>query len=108
MCLSASRHHVSTWIAFCPQHQCVLMDLSGKDCSQQFTHDTINKYCGDEEVFRLKQDPALLQALVPKNAKRSKKEGADTQKSVPAHNRHESSSRTAKRRSQSLKRATKK
>ncbi|MEC7287445.1 MAG: RNA polymerase-associated protein RapA, partial [Verrucomicrobiota bacterium] len=59
----------------------VLVDLSGKDCSQQFTHDTINKYCGDEEVFRLKQDPELLQAIVPEMLSAAEKH-ANTQKLV--------------------------
>lgn len=51
----------------------VLVDLSGKDCSEQFGHEYINKYCGDEEAFRLKQDPALLQALVPEMLRAAKK-----------------------------------
>ncbi|MEC8208848.1 MAG: helicase-related protein, partial [Verrucomicrobiota bacterium] len=59
----------------------VLVDLGGKDCSQQFTHDTINKYCADEEVFRLKQDPALLQTLIPEMLNAAEKY-ADAQRSV--------------------------
>jgi ATP-dependent helicase HepA len=73
------RLHVDRFLPPTPVR--VLVDLSGMDCSQQFTHDTINKLCGDEEVFRLKQDPALLQALVPEML-RSAKKHADTQKSV--------------------------
>jgi ATP-dependent helicase HepA len=73
------RLHVDRFLPPTPVR--VLVDLSGKDCSQQFTHDIINKLCGDEEVFRLKQDPALLQALVPEML-RSAKKHADTQKSV--------------------------
>jgi len=57
------RLHVDRFLPPTPVR--VLVDLSGKDCSEQFGHDYINKYSGDEEAFRLKQDPALLQALVP-------------------------------------------
>ena len=73
------RLHVDRFLPPTPVR--VLVDLSGKDCSQQFTHDTINKYCGDEEVFRLKQDPALLQALVPEMLSAAEKL-ANNQKSV--------------------------
>lgn len=50
----------------------VLVDLNGEDRSDEFAHDFINKYCGDEEAFRLKQDPALLQALVPEMLRAAK------------------------------------
>lgn len=73
------RLHVDRFLPPTPVR--VLVDLSGKDCSQQFTHDTINNFCGDEEAFRLKQDPALLQALVPEMLRAAKKH-ADTKKSV--------------------------
>jgi len=73
------RLHVDRFLPPTPVR--VLVDLSGKDCSQQFAHDTINKFCGDEEAFRLKQDPALLQALVPEMLRAAKKY-ADAQKSV--------------------------
>ncbi|MEC8614206.1 MAG: hypothetical protein VXY17_02210, partial [Verrucomicrobiota bacterium] len=73
------RLHVDRFLPPTPVR--VLVDLSGKDCSQQFTHDTINKYCGDEEVFRLKQDPELLQAIVPEMLSAAEKH-ANTQKSV--------------------------
>jgi ATP-dependent helicase HepA len=73
------RLHVDRFLPPTPVR--VLVDLSGKDCSKQFGHDTINKYCGDEEAFRLKQDPALLQALVPEML-RAAKTHACTQKSV--------------------------
>jgi ATP-dependent helicase HepA len=73
------RLHVDRFLPPTPVR--VLVDLSGKDCSKQFGHETINKYCGDEEAFRLKQDPALLQALVPEML-RAAKTHACTQKSV--------------------------
>ena len=77
--VAPARLHVDRFLPPTPVR--VLVDLSGKDYSQQFTHDTINKYCGDEEVFRLKQDPALLQALVPEMLSAAEKH-ANTQKSV--------------------------
>ena len=73
------RLHVDRFLPPTPVR--VLVDLSGKDCSKQFGHETINKYCGDEEAFRLKQDPALLQALVPEML-RAAKTHACTQKSI--------------------------
>ena len=77
--IAPPRLHVDRFLPPTPVR--VLVDLSGKDCSQQFTHDTINKYCGGEEAFRLKQDPALLQALVPEMLSAAEKY-ANTQKSV--------------------------
>ena len=77
--VAPARLHVDRFLPPTPLR--VLVDLSGKDCSQQFTHDTINKYCGDEEVFRLKQDPELLQAIVPEMLSAAEKH-ANTQKSV--------------------------
>ena len=77
--VAPARLHVDRFLPPTPVR--VLVDPSGKDCSQQFTHDTINKYCGDEEVFRLKQDPELLQAIVPEMLCAAEKH-ATTQKSV--------------------------
>ncbi|MCH2073370.1 MAG: RNA polymerase-associated protein RapA [Puniceicoccaceae bacterium] len=77
--VAPARLHVDRFLPPTPVR--VLVDPSGKDCSQQFTHDTINKYCGDEEVFRLKQDPELLQAIVPEMLCAAEKH-ANTQKSV--------------------------
>ncbi|MFT5837171.1 MAG: ATP-dependent helicase HepA [Candidatus Azotimanducaceae bacterium] len=64
------RLHVDRFLPPTPVR--VLVDLSGTDCSEQFTHETINKNCGDEEAFRLKQDPTLLQALVPEMLRAAK------------------------------------
>ncbi|MGZ0656828.1 RNA polymerase-associated protein RapA [Coraliomargarita sp. W4R72] len=84
------RLHVDRFLPPTPVR--VLVDLSGKDCGEQYSHDYINKYCGDEEAFRLKQDPTLLQALVPEML-RSAKEHARTQKSdllqAAMHQAHE-------------------
>ncbi len=88
--VAPSRLHVDRFLPPTPVR--VLVDLSGADCSEQFGHDFINKYCGDEEAFRLKQDPALLQALVPQML-RAAKEHARTQKSellqAAMHHAHE-------------------
>ncbi len=72
------RLHVDRFLPPTPVR--VLIDLSGKDCSEEYSHEYINKYCGDEEAFRLKQDSTLLQALVPQML-RAAKEHARTQKS---------------------------
>jgi ATP-dependent helicase HepA len=72
------RLHVDRFLPPTPVR--VLVDLSGKDCSEKFGHEFINKYCSDEEAFRLKQDPALLQALVPEML-RAAREHARKQKS---------------------------
>ena len=65
------RLHVDRFLPPTPVR--VLVDLGGKDYSEPFGHDFINQYCGDEEAFRLKQDPALLQALVPEMLRAAKK-----------------------------------
>jgi ATP-dependent helicase HepA len=72
------RLHVDRFLPPTPVR--VLVDLSGKDCSEAFGHDFINKHCSDEEAFRLRQDPALLQSLVPEML-RSAREHARVQKS---------------------------
>jgi ATP-dependent helicase HepA len=64
------RLHVDRFLPPTPVR--VLVNLSGEDCSAQFGHEFINKYCGDEEAFRLKQDPALLQALVPEMLRKAR------------------------------------
>jgi len=72
------RLHVDRFLPPTPVR--VLVDLKGDDRGEAFGHDFINKYTSDEEAFRLKQDPALLQALVPEML-RSAKEHARTLKS---------------------------
>jgi ATP-dependent helicase HepA len=84
------RLHVDRFLPPTPVR--VLIDLSGNDCSDEYSHDYINKHCGDEEAFRLKQDPTLLQALVPQML-RAGKEHARTKKSnllqAAMHQAHE-------------------
>jgi ATP-dependent helicase HepA len=43
----------------------ILVDMQGLDRSTEFLHEVINQKTADEEAFRLKQNPELLQALVP-------------------------------------------
>lgn len=64
------RLHVDRFLPPTPVR--VLVDLSGENCSDRFGHDYINQHTSDEEAFRLKQDPALLQALVPQMLRKAK------------------------------------
>ena len=47
----------------------VLVDMKGQDHSEAFSHEQVNKQTRDEETFRLRQNPELLQSLVPKMLK---------------------------------------
>lgn len=76
--VAPARLHVDRFLPPTPVR--VLVDMSGADYSDQFTHETINRSSGDEEAFRLKQDPTVLQALVPEML-RAAREHARVQKS---------------------------
>ena len=76
--VAPSRLHVDRFLPPTPVR--ILVDLTGKDQSNAFDHEFVNKYSGDEEAFRLKQEPKVLQALVP-DMLRSAKEPAHTKKS---------------------------
>lgn len=43
----------------------VVVDMSGNDCGESLSHETINARGRDEDAFRLRQQPQLLQSLVP-------------------------------------------
>ena len=58
------RLHVDRFLPPTPVR--ILVDMEGEDRSAEFIHTHINKHTADEEAFRLKQNPELLQALVPK------------------------------------------
>ena len=73
------RLHVDRFLPPSPLR--VLVDLQGNNYSDQFSHKFINQHCGDEEAFRLKEDPTMLQALVPEML-RSAEEYAREQKST--------------------------
>ncbi|MEO0509678.1 MAG: RNA polymerase-associated protein RapA [Verrucomicrobiota bacterium] len=61
--VAPSRLHVDRFLPPTPIR--ILVDMAGENRSEDFLHSTINKDCIDEEAFRLKQNPELLQALVP-------------------------------------------
>lgn len=65
--VAPARLHVDRFLPPTPVR--VVVDMQGTDCSAQFGHSHINKNCADEEVFRLQQNPQLLQALVPQMLK---------------------------------------
>lgn len=77
--VAPSRLHVDRFLPPTPIR--VVVDMQGGDCSDDFSHPLINKHCGDEEAFRLQQNPELLKALVPEMLK-SAKGFAREQKSV--------------------------
>jgi ATP-dependent helicase HepA len=77
------RLHVDRFLPPTPVR--VVVDMQGGDCSKVFGHSHLNKYCADEEAFRLKQNPQLLQALVPEMLK-SARGFAREQKSVLLQN----------------------
>ena len=77
--VAPARLHVDRFLPPTPVR--VVVDMSGQDCSEDYLHALINQHARDEEVFRLKQNPALLQALVPEMLK-SAREYARKQKST--------------------------
>ena len=76
--VAPSQLHVDRFLPPTPLR--VLVDMKGADCTQRFDRVFIGKYTRDEEAFRIKQNPELLQALVPQLL-RSAKEIAREQKS---------------------------
>jgi len=81
--VAPSRLHVDRFLPPTPVR--VVVDMQGEDSSEEFSHALINQHCGDEEAFRLKQNPELLKALVPEMLK-SAKGIAREQKSVLLQN----------------------
>jgi ATP-dependent helicase HepA len=77
--VAPSRLHVDRFLPPTPVR--VVVDMQGSDCTAEFGHSQINKSCADEEAFRLKQNPELLQALVPQMLKAAR-ELAREQKSI--------------------------
>lgn len=77
--VAPARLHVDRFLPPTPVR--VVVDMSGADCTEQFSHSSINRDCADEEAFRLQQNPDLLQALVPAMLKAAK-EFARKEKSV--------------------------
>ena len=65
--VAPSRLHVDRFLPPTPIR--VLVDMSGADCSDDYEQAFINANTADEEAFRLKQNPEVLQALVPEMLK---------------------------------------
>ncbi len=61
------RLHVDRFLPPTPVR--ILVDMQGKDLSETYAHEMINRYCADEESFRLRQNPELLRQLVPQMLK---------------------------------------
>ncbi|PXA05496.1 RNA polymerase-associated protein RapA [Coraliomargarita sinensis] len=61
--VAPARLHVDRFLPPTPVR--ILVDMEGKDRSEEFLHDIINRKTADEEAFRLRQNPELLQSLVP-------------------------------------------
>lgn len=65
--VAPARLHVDRFLPPTPVR--VLVDMAGTDCSGVFKQHFINANTADEEAFRLKQNPEVLQALVPEMLK---------------------------------------
>ncbi|HKK18129.1 MAG TPA: helicase-related protein, partial [Opitutales bacterium] len=61
--VAPARLHVDRFLPPTPVR--ILVDMKGVDRSGEFPHESINKKTADEEAFRLRQNPELLQTLVP-------------------------------------------
>ena len=77
--VAPARLHVDRFLPPTPVR--VLVDMSQQDCSEDYDQAFINANTRDEEAFRLKQNPQLLQALVPEMLK-SARNYAREQKSI--------------------------
>lgn len=77
--VAPSRLHVDRFLPPTPLR--VLVDMAGTDCSEQFDQKLIQAKTADEEAFRLKQNPEVLQALVPEML-RAAKDFARERKSI--------------------------
>lgn len=61
--VAPARLHVDRFLPPTPVR--ILVDMAGANRSTDFKHELINEKTADEEAFRLKQNPELLQSLVP-------------------------------------------
>lgn len=69
--VAPARLHIERFLPPTPVR--ILVDRSGNDQSEKFSHEYINRHCKDEEPFRLKQDTQVLQVLVPDMLRLAKK-----------------------------------
>jgi ATP-dependent helicase HepA len=65
--VAPARLHVDRFLPPTPVR--IVVDMAGQDCSADYSHSLVNRSARDEEAFRLKQNPELLQALVPEMLK---------------------------------------
>lgn len=77
--VAPARLHVDRFLPPTPVR--IVVDMAGQDCSEEYGHTLVNKHARDEEAFRLKQNPELLQALVPEMLKAARGHARE-QKSV--------------------------
>lgn len=77
--VAPARLHVDRFLPPTPVR--IVVDMAGQDCSADYGHALVNKHARDEEAFRLKQNPELLQALVPEMLKAARGHARE-QKSV--------------------------
>jgi ATP-dependent helicase HepA len=79
-CVAPPRLHVDRFLPPTPVR--ILVDMEGKDHSAEYGHAFINKNCADEEAFRLKQNPELLQALVPEMLRAAREFARETKSTL--------------------------
>lgn len=60
----------------------ILVNMQGEDCSETFSHEMINRYCTDEETFRLRQNPEVLRQLVPEMLRSARKFARETKSTI--------------------------
>jgi len=77
--VAPARLHVDRFLPPTPVR--ILVDMQGADLSAEYMHEHINQKTADEEAFPLKQNPQLLQALVPEML-RAARDHARKKKSV--------------------------
>lgn len=77
--VAPSRLHVDRFLPPTPIR--VVVDMDGQDGSSEYGHDFINQRTHDEASFRLKQNPEVLQALVPEMLKAARSHARE-QKSI--------------------------
>ncbi|MFU8848646.1 MAG: RNA polymerase-associated protein RapA [Opitutales bacterium] len=61
--VAPARLHVDRFLPPTPVR--ILVDMQGQDLSEKIVHEIINQKTADEEAFRIRQNPQLLQGLVP-------------------------------------------
>jgi ATP-dependent helicase HepA len=78
--VAPARLHVDRFLPPSPVR--VVVDMAGQDCSLDYSHALVNQHARDEEAFRLKQNPELLQALVPEMLKAAREHAREQKSSL--------------------------